>query len=747
VGDVGRLLIVSNRLPVTIAKKKGGYHFSPSIGGLATGLESCRRLHENLWIGWPGEIDEKADLESITERLLKEFGCYPVYLSRADVDEYYGGFSNKTIWPLFHYFPMYTTYDEAYWKAYRRVNRAFCDRIMKVAKPNDIIWVHDYHLMLLPEMLREKLPDAAIGFFLHIPFPSFELFRLLPWRRELLDGLLGADLIGFHTYDYARHFLSSVLRLVGYDHKLGEVITRSRMVKVDSFPMGIDYERYAGAVGDRRVVAETAKLRQRLGNTKVILSIDRLDYSKGILQRLEAFDMFLEKHPRWHEKVTCILVTAPSRINVDQYRLLKKQVDELVGHINGKHGTVGWIPIQYFNRSIPFHPLVAMYCVADVALITPLRDGMNLIAKEYVAAKKDGKGVLILSEMAGAATELGEALVINPNNKLEIAEALNEALRMPEEEQVVRNRIMQKRLARWNVAQWAERFLDKLVETKGRQETLLVKRLNPAVKRRLVEDYLGSERRLILLDYDGTLIRFYGKPEDAKPNAEVLSLLEQLAGVPGNEVVIISGRTKCTLDEWVGSLDIGLIAEHGLWVKEIGKDWEVTEPVSNEWKNEIRPVLEFYADRTPGSSVEEKEFSLVFHYRRAEPELGSLRARELINHLVSFTANLNLQVLEGNKVIEVKNIGINKGKAALRWVSRGKWDFIMATGDDWTDEDIFAVLPETAYSIKVGLNPSQARFNLSSPKEVLSLLRDLAQARNLGASTTAFSKMWYTTSG
>lgn len=722
------MLIVSNRLPVTIVKKKNGYHFSPSIGGLATGLQSCRSLHESLWIGWPGEINDREDFGSITERLTKEFNCYPVYLSHSDVEEYYGGFSNKTIWPLFHYFPMYTVYDEAYWKAYRRVNQAFCNIIMKVAKTGDVIWVHDYHLMLLPEMLREKLQDATIGFFLHIPFPSFELFRLLPWRRELLDGLLGADLIGFHTYDYARHFLSSVLRLVGYDHKLGEVITRSRMVKVDSFPMGIDYDQYAGAVGEPRVLTEIVQLRQRLGNTKVILSIDRLDYTKGIPQRLKAFDTFLKKYPRWHEKVTLILVTAPSRTSVDQYRLLKKQVDELVGHINGKYGTVGWIPIQYFNRSIPFHPLVAMYCIADVALITPLRDGMNLIAKEYVATKKDGKGVLILSEMAGAATELGEALVINPNNRLEIAEALNEALRMPEEEQVARNRIMQKRLERWNVAQWAERFLDKLVETKKRQEALLVKRLNPPTKRKLVANYFESKRRLILLDYDGTLTPFYGKPEEAKPTTETLGLIEQLARTPENEIVIISGRTKSSLSEWFGSLNIGLIAEHGLWVREKGGDWEVVEPVSNEWKSEIRPVLEFYADRTPGASVEEKDFSLVFHYRRAEPELGSLRARELTNHLVNFTANLNLQVLEGNKVIEVKNIGINKGKAALRWVSRERWDFIMAAGDDWTDEDIFAVLPDTAYSIKVGLYPSQARFNLSSPKEVLSLLRDLVQS-------------------
>ncbi|MEW6771291.1 MAG: bifunctional alpha,alpha-trehalose-phosphate synthase (UDP-forming)/trehalose-phosphatase [Bacillota bacterium] len=723
---MGRLLIVSNRLPVTVVKRRDGYHFLPSIGGLATGLKSVSGAQESIWVGWPGEIQEKEAYREIKERLLADFNCYPVFLSPLEAERYYGGFSNKTVWPLFHYFPVYTVYDDIYWKAYEHVNQIFCSKVLEMAKPGDVIWVHDYHLMLLPRLLREKLPEAAIGFFLHIPFPSFELFRLLPWRREILEGLLGADLIGFHTYDYARHFLSSVLRLLGHDHKLGEIITGNRVVKVDCFPMGIDYDRFSKASDAAEVQNEIRSLRQQLGNTRVILSIDRLDYTKGIPQRLEAFDLFLRKYPQWHEKVTLILVTAPSRSNLDQYRLLKREVDELVGRINGRYGTVSWTPIRYLSRSLSFYPLAAMYCVSDAALITPLRDGMNLIAKEYIATKKDGKGVLIISEMAGAASELAEALVINPNNKAEIAEALNEALKMPEEEQVARNRMMQNRLKRWNVAEWAERFIEKLVETRKRHEGLLVKRLDARMKEKLAAGFQGSSRRLILLDYDGTLVRFYNRPQDAKPGGEVLTLLARLAADPGNEVVLISGRDKNTLEKWFGSLDVALIAEHGLWVKERGKDWEMIEPLTNEWKEEIRPILEFFADRTPGSFIEEKEFALVFHYRKAEPELGSLRARELMNHLVELTANLHLQVLEGSKVIEVKNIGINKGKAALRWVTGDKWDFVLAVGDDWTDEDIFAALPDTAYSIKVGLSPSQARFSLLSHKEVLSLLSELA---------------------
>jgi trehalose 6-phosphate synthase/phosphatase len=721
------LLITSNRLPVTIVKKKTGYNFSPSIGGLATGLKSFYGSRESIWIGWAGEMDGQEDAEWIKTKLMEGFNCHPVFLSAHDVDKYYAGFSNKTIWPLFHYFPLYTVYDDTYYQAYVEVNRVFCDEITRMARPDDIIWVHDYHFMLLPGFLREKLPDATIGFFLHIPFPSFELFRLLPWRRELLTGLLGADLIGFHTYDYARHFLSSVLHLLGLDHRMGEIVADERLVKVDSFPMGIDYDRYAGAVGDAKVRGEADILKQRLRGRKIILSIDRLDYTKGIPQRLEAFDLFLKNYPQWHEKVTLILVTAPSRASLDQYRLLKKEVDELVGNINGKYGTVGWVPIQYFSRVLSFAPLVAMYSIADVALITPLRDGMNLIAKEYVATKADGKGVLIISEMAGAASELGEAVVINPNNKAEMAAAINEALEMTEEEQTARNKVMQKRLKRWNVVKWAEKFVDRLLETKKRQAALLDKRLNIETRRRLVEEYAGARRRLILLDYDGTLAPFFNRPEKAKPGKELRRLLEKAGGMDKNEVVLVSGRDQDDLDNWFGDLGIGLIAEHGLWVKEKGGQWEMIERLSGEWKEEIRPILELYADRTPGAFVEEKNYALVFHYRKAEPELGLTRSRELMNNLVNLTANLGLQVLEGNKVVEVKNFGINKGKAALKWVAKENWDFILAVGDDWTDEDIFSILPEAAYSIKVGLSHSQARFNLSSPREVLSLLNELLE--------------------
>jgi len=724
-----RMIIVSNRLPVTVAKRKDDLSFNSSVGGLATGLGSFYNFYKGIWVGWVGISSERfneKERKIIKTKLIREFSCYPVLLTQKDVDLYYNGFCNKTIWPLFHYFIQYAIFDKKLWDAYKRVNEIFCDIISEIANANDIIWIHDYHLMLLPELIREKLPDAKIGFFLHIPFPSFEIFRLLPWRREILDGLLGADLIGFHTYSYVKHFLESVRRILGYELTYGEIILSNRIIKVDTFPMGIDYEKFANAASDSKVQREIDKIRKNLGDRKIILSIDRLDYTKSIPQRLEAFDLFLDKYPEFKTKITFIVVAVPSRTKVEHYRLLKKQVDELIGKINGKYGTLGWTPIWYIYRSLPFHTLAALYTIADIALITPYRDGMNLIAKEFIASKADSKGVLILSEMAGAAEELGEALIVNPNNREAIAEALREALLMTDEEQIERNKVIQQRLQRYSVKRWAMDFVDSLMRVKKLQQDLSTKRLTDEIKIKLLDVYSKSKARLILLDYDGTLVHFAEKPEKAKPAEELLKLLTSLAHNVKNEIVIISGRDRETLDKWFGHLDIGLVAEHGVWIKERSKKWETIEPLENDWKKEILPVLEVYVDRTPGSFIEEKEFSLVWHYRNCDAELAAVRAKELKDVLLNLTANLNIGVMEGNKVIEIKNTNINKGRAALKWISKKQWDFILAIGDDLTDEDIFAVLPDTQYSIKVGLGSSRAKFYMESVDKVKALLKSIS---------------------
>jgi len=717
-----RLLIISNRLPVSVERRKNELRFSSSVGGLATGLNALHQKYKSVWVGWPGIAINREETDYV-ESKLSEFNCYPVFLSQGEVEKYYYGFSNKTLWPLFHYFPQYAKYEHSEWSAYEHVNRRFCERVAEIAKPEDIIWIHDYHLMLLPGLIRERFPDATIGFFLHIPFPSVDLFRLIPWRRRILEGVLGADLIGFHTYDYAHNFLSSVLRLLGYEHEFGELAIGDRVVQVDVHPMGIDVQKFV-STSENGIKREVARLRSRFKNCKIISSIDRLDYTKGIPERLCAFEHFLETHPEWHEKVVFVLKITPSRTKVGQYRVLKREIDELVGMINGKYGTPEWAPISYFYRSLPFKTIVAFYLAADVALLTPMRDGMNLIAKEFVASRVDGKGVLILSELAGAAGELGEAIVVNPNNKDEVAEALNEALKMPEEEQKSRNEEMQKLLSQHDVFHWGSGFIRSVLETKKLQEELNMKKLSAKTRDELKGAYRNADKRLLLLDYDGTLVAFADKPERAKPDEELLNLFRALSEPPENTVVIISGRDKETLERWVGDTGVCLIAEHGAWLREEGDDWGMIESLKEDWKEEINPIFDLFVDRAPGSFVEEKRFSLVWHYRKVDQKLGELRAKELTGQLIDLTASTELQVMGGKKVVEVKDGRVNKGIAASRWLTNG-FGFILAVGDDLTDEDMFKVLPEDAYSIKIGFTPSKARFYLQSPKEVRALLEEL----------------------
>ncbi len=726
---MSKLVIVSNRLPVSVSRRKGELHFTPSVGGVATGLSSIRRRFESVWVGWPGvniEDVSSSEVELIKNRLSGD-GCVPVFLSSHEVGAYYYGFCNKTIWPLFHYFYLYMDCTHDYFEEYKRVNEKFCEKVLEVAGEDDFIWVHDYHLMLLPAMLRKRLPNATIGFFLHIPFPSYEVYRLLPPRAEILEGLLGADVVGFHTYDYALHFIFSVMYLLGYEHTFGEIAVGDRIVKVDAFPMGIDYEKFASAVDNPRVIRDLKRLRRRLGDVRVILSVDRLDYTKGIPQRLEAFDLFLERYPEYREKVTMILVGVPTRTGVEHYMMLKKQVDELVGKINGKYGTVGWNPVWYLYRSLPFHSLSVLYNIADVAVVTPLRDGMNLIAKEYVASKdRTGEGVLVLSEFAGAAKELGEAVLVNPNDIDELCESLREALDMPVEEQKERNTLMQARLKRYTVNRWAEDFMDSMSEMKQLKSAHAHRKVDDKVLSSFVERFRESLRPVFFLDYDGTLVPFASRPEKALPDEELKELLGSLSRAA--QVVIISGRDRSTLDSWFGTLDVGLVAEHGVWIKKDG-GWETVEKLDKSWKEQIKPILELFVDRTPGTFIEEKEYSLAWHYRMADPDLAVRRARELKNTLLQLVANLNLGVMEGNKVIEVKDARINKGTAVSRWLSEGEWDFVFAAGDDVTDEDMFAVLSDDAISVKVGMGHTRAKYIVESYREVRKLLKAFVEGK------------------
>ncbi|MBN2588233.1 MAG: bifunctional alpha,alpha-trehalose-phosphate synthase (UDP-forming)/trehalose-phosphatase [Sedimentisphaerales bacterium] len=726
---MNRLLIVANRLPVSINKRGSEFFFQPSAGGLAVGLSSLPEDIERLWIGWPGLENEELNKEDkkVISAELKSQHCLPVYLSKKQIEQYYLGFCNNTIWPLFHYFLTRTLWEERFWKTYKQVNHEFCNEVLKIATPGDSIWIHDYQLMLLPQLLRNKLPDVEIGYFLHIPWPSFELFRLLPWREEILNGLLGADLIGFHTYDYVRHFLSSLCRIMGLEHTLGKIHIDSRIVKIDAFPMGINYKKYSEAIKIPDVKKEQNKIIQNVKNRKIIISIDRLDYTKGIIQRLEAYDLFLSENPQYKGQVTLIMVAVPTRTDVEDYKKLRESLEQLVGRVNGEHGSIGYMPVWYLYRFISFNQISALYNAADIALVTPLRDGMNLIAKEFIASKIDGTGVLIISEMTGAASELGEAIVVNSNNKAAIVKAIKDALEMPQEEQIERNRLMQARLKRYDLSRWCIDFLHALSDIKKTQHELNARKLSDSARNELIKSYINSEKRLILLDYDGTLVGFKNKPEQAGPDEELLEIIKKLVDNPKNTVVIISGRDRDSLDKWLSKLGTSIVAEHGAWIKNKNEDWHCTHHFGTEWKKTIRPILEVYCDRTPGSSIEEKTFSLVWHYRRAAPELAYIREQELRNNLLNLTENLSIGVFEGNKILEIKPVDINKGRAADYFIDNKSFQFILAAGDDYTDEEMFSALPDNAFSIKVGPEISQAKFRVNTTNETRMLLKKLAR--------------------
>ena len=740
-----RLLIVSNRLPLNGVQKDGKLIFEQSAGGLVSGLSAYLDLLkttsaqdiEYVWIGWPG-ITVSDKLQPEVKHVLQGLHASPVFLSEEAMEKFYLGFCNKIIWPLFHYFPSYTVYDQDYWFQYRDVNKIFRDAVLEVIQPGDVIWVHDYHLMLLPGLLREKLPQTPIGFFLHIPFPSYELYRLLPaaWGQEILRGLLGANLIGFHTPEYAQYFLRSVLRILGHEHKLGQILSQDHAVKVDTFPMGIDYQRYHSSPTGSEFRQNMQDLEQLLDGFKAVLSVDRLDYSKGISNRLQGYKLFLENNPQWCEQVVLLMIVVPSRVGVEHYQQMKRQIDELVGEINGRFGTLNWTPIIYQYKFLPLDSLLAMYRQSDVALITPLRDGMNLIAKEYVAARTDQTGVLILSEMAGAAKELGEALIINPNNLEAIAEALQRALTMPESEQKMRNQVMQQRLKGYDVVRWSGDFIQELLQVqKGQSQTLPLGQH----KQTLNTNYQQADKRLLLLDYDGTLVPFTDSPDQAKPDQELLDLLKSLMKAD-TEVVIISGRDRAILETWLGFLNITLVAEHGAWIKRRGEQWSLSKPLVNSWKRQLMPMLEMYVDRLPGSFIEEKEFSLAWHFRQANQELSAACARELMDGLVAFTSNVDIHILQGNKVIEIRNSEVTKGSTGLYLALTDDYDFILAIGDDTTDEDLFAILalehswpgglaPKT-FTIRVGTNKSQASYFLTDYVDVRKILQELATGEN-----------------
>lgn len=720
-----RLLLASNRLPVTVQRDEHGVRAQMSSGGIATGLSHPHREGKGLWIGWPGAPSPDGTLDAEVQGALAEQGMVGIALTPEEHEAYYNRTCNRVLWPLFHYFTHNVTFRHDDWQVYERVNRRFADALLEHARPSDIVFVHDFHLLLVPAMLREALPELRIGFFLHIPFPSSEIYRILPTRAAALRGMLGADMIGFHTLDYVRHFRSALRRVLGLDVRSAEVLHEGRRVRLLAEPLGIVPEEWQERGRTPEVAAEVARLREAAAGRRVILGVDRLDYTKGIPNRLRAFGELLRSDPSLVDRVMMIQVAVPSRVEVEEYRRLKDEVDRIAGRINGEFGRPRHVPLHYYFRSVPPAVLGALYQVADVALVTPLRDGLNLVAKEYVAARQRDDGVLIIGEFTGAAWELGEAIHVNPYDPVAMAGALRRALEMSPEEQARRMAPMRERVRRNNVHVWVRHCVDAIRDAQHLSPTPL---LAGEVRRAEEERWRQSRQRHLFLDYDGTLREFEPTPEAAAPTPEVLQLLNALTQVSGVSTWVVSGRPPQVLEQWLGATGCGFVAEHGAFLRRPGEhEFKLMFRRPPEtWRPLILEVMRRFADRVPGSHIEEKPLGVAWHYRQCDPVLSSWQARELFQHLDEFLSSEPLEVIHGSKVIEVRPMGMDKGTAVhilIRETAQAS-DFVLAAGDDTTDEDIFRLCGKDALTLLVGERESAARYRVPDPAAMRQLLRD-----------------------
>jgi trehalose 6-phosphate synthase/phosphatase len=711
------IINVSNRLPVTVE----GSELKKSSGGLVTALEGVS-TGDLKWIGWTGDsVTDPAQQRELEERFTRELGYSPVFMSADEQAGFYEGFSNSSIWPLLHYMPNYMRYEPWWWDDYRSVNQRFADAVLKVAKDGDLVWVHDYQLMLVPAMLRAANASLRIGFFLHTPFPSYEIFRCHPKRVELIDGLLGADQIGFHTFGYLRHFRSAVLRLLGNESELTRIRRNGHTSHLGVYPIGINAQKFEQQVATDEHHAQVEAFRTNFANKRIVLSVERTDYTKGILHRLDAIDQFLTEHPERRDEMKFIFISVPSRENVKEYAALVAEIESRVGRLNGTHATVSNSPVHFIHGSVTFTELTALYALAEVAMVTPLIDGMNLVAKEFVAAQREGTGVLVLSEFAGAAEELFNAIIVNPYDARGVAFALDEALAMPLRERRARMAPMRERVMRHDASAWAKSFIDDLAA----RELLVEAAADVDEARRAISSAITEGKRVAMfLDYDGTLREIVKNPAIATPTPEMAKLFERLRWLETVDVTIISGRTPQDLESFLGDVPFGLIAEHGASLRRPGnREWEqLDRNVSYGWKCELMKVLKLYEASTPGSWIEEKRTGLVWHYRQADPEFGKDKARNLAEELSTIVANDPVQIRHGHKIVEISPSHVNKGAAVMRLLDERQYEFVVVAGDDTTDEFMFRLDVQKLISIKVGDGDTQARYRLPTPAALRAFL-------------------------
>jgi trehalose 6-phosphate synthase/phosphatase len=708
------LVNVSNRLPVTLEEDR----VIKSSGGLVAALEGLPEgQYKTKWIGWPGAaFPEESRRQEIARKLEEEHGCVAVFLGQEEATAFYEGFSNSSIWPLLHYLPNYLRYEPAWWEHYQNVNRTFAEKVLETVHEGDLVWVHDYQLMLLPAMLRASAPNLKIGFFLHTPFPAYEIFRCHPRRRELVAGILGANRIGFHAFGYLRHFCSTVQRLLGIETELTHIPSGGQNTALGVYPIGINAPKFEQTLDSKEFHQRREEFRLAHEGKRLVVSVERMDYTKGILHRLEAIDNFLAGSDEI-DAIRFIFVSVPSREGIEEYQHLVEEVESRVGQLNGKYATLLNSPIHFIHGSIPFVDLCALYALADIGLVTPLIDGMNLVAKQFIACQRENAGLLILSEFAGATEELFNALLVNPYDSAAVAGTLTHALALPIEER--RNLIlpMRKRVMRYDAGHWARSFIDDLMS--GQISDARTPETDIREAREQVRQALSAGKRIVLfLDYDGTLREFELEPRAATPNASIEALLDRLGQQQNVDVTIISGRSQEDLEAFLGGHRFRLIAEHGASLRGPGKkEWErLDRNINYAWKEELLAIIRVYEQATPGSAIEEKRSSIVLHYRKADEEFGAWKGNQLTEELSALTANHPIRVLHGKKMVEVTAAQNNKGAAAVRVLEENdNYEVALCAGDDLTDESMFELRVPRLLTIKVGTGPTQARFRVSDP--------------------------------
>ncbi|KAF9009898.1 trehalose 6-phosphate phosphatase [Cyathus striatus] len=700
---------------------KNPWVLTPRYGHAAmiSGIRSLSATHEQLIVGWTGDIvssSEHVDVSDEEKALLEEalrsgtppkegdvddderMVYAPVWLEDAVAHGHYDGYCKQTLWPLFHYLLWQDAVQEyasadAHYPAYESANAAFARKIAEVYRPGDLIWVHDYHLLLVPKLVREAIPDVVLGLFVHTPFPSSEVFRCLPRRKEILDGVLGANLVCFQTYSYSRHFISTCIRVCGYEASSRGIDVEGHVTAVLHCPVGIDAERVARDIMRPGIQPKLEALRELYKGKKIIVGRDKLDVVKGVLQKLRAFEKLLHDYPEWIGNVVMIQVTSPALTDSPK---LERQVSELVAHINGEYGSLDFIPVHHYHQTLKKDEFYALLSVANLAVITPLRDGMNTTSMEFVIAQQTtGKSPSVLSEFMGISKNMEDALLVNPWNLGDVAAAINQGLLMAESEKASRHEKLYKVVTTHTSHSWAAVLVKMLLAQMGRQG---MARKTPYIPKDQLEGlYTKAKKRLFLFDYDGTLAPIVKVPSMATPSEATLEALTKLSADPNNLVYIISGRDGEFLEQHLGHLkNIGFSAEHGGFVRERGsKEWvNFTKSLDMSWMGEVEEIFRYYTERTTGSHIEMKKSSITWHYRGSDPEWGQFQCRQCQDLLENNLAHKRpIEVLVGKKNLEVRPIAVNKGEIVKRILYHNPdAEFIFCAGDDKTDEDMFRAL-------------------------------------------------------